>query len=118
MLLRGLFGEEAVGVSSFRHCVRLFKSGEQVTDEGPRIGRPNTAATTEIKENVDVPTRHDLRTITSELRAAIGIGKRTVMTILEELGYRIFCAVWVGKILVIEHKTARKTKHVYGTLAQ
>jgi hypothetical protein len=104
-----VYGEEAIDISSFRHWVRLFKSGEKVIDEGPRIGGSTTAAATEIKGKVDAPTWDDLRTITSELRAAIGIGKRAVMAIIEELGYRKFLRSVGGKNA--RHRTQNSPKN-------
>jgi hypothetical protein len=96
--LRGLYGEDALNVSSIRCWVRRFKDGEQDIGDRPSSGRPASTATTETKVKFDALIRDDRR-ITSELCAAIGIGK---------LGYRKVCARWVPKMLTVKHKTFRK----------
>jgi transposase len=87
-----VYGEDAIDVSSVRRWVRRFKIGENDSGDRPRSGRPHTAATTETKDAVDVPIRDGRRIATSELCAAVGIGKPAVLTIFRELGYRKFCA--------------------------
>jgi transposase len=77
--LRSVYGEDAIDVSSVRHWVRRFKSGEKDIGDRPRSGRPATAATKENKENVDALIRDDRRITTSELCSAIGTGKPAVM---------------------------------------
>jgi transposase len=92
-LVRGLvYGEDAIDVISVRRWVRRFKSSQKDIGERPRSGRPDTAKNMEAEENVDVLMWGDSDITTSELRAAIGIGKRAVVAIIRELGYRNVCA--------------------------
>ena len=50
-----------------RRWVRLFKSGEKDAGDRPHNGWPATAATTEIKDKVDVLIRYDHRITTNKL---------------------------------------------------
>jgi len=61
--------------------------------------------TTEEEDKVDALIRNDCR-ITSELCAAVGIGKLEVMTIIRGIRHRQVCIMWVTKMLAIEHKAA------------
>jgi transposase len=106
--LRSVFGEDTIDVSSVRSWVRHFKSGEYDNGDRPRSGRPATAATMENKDKFDALIRDDHLITTSELCAAIGIGKPAVMAIIRKLGYRKVCAKWVTKMLTVEHKTTRR----------
>ena len=103
-----MYGEDAIDVSSVRRWVRRFKNGENDSGDRPRSDWPHMAATTETKDAVDVPIRDGRRIATSELCAAVGIGKPAVLTIIRELGCRKFCTRSVPKMLAVEHRTARK----------
>jgi hypothetical protein len=69
--------------------------------------RPTTTAeATRTRDKVDALMRDDRPTTKSELCAAIALGKPAVMTTIRELFFRNVCAIWVPKILTVEHKTA------------
>jgi len=59
--------------------------------------------TTKTKGKIDGPTR-DYCNNTSELCAAIRIGKAAGMAIISELGYRTSCIRWVLKMLTVKQK--------------
>jgi hypothetical protein len=61
---------------------------------------------TETKDKVDVPIRDDCHITTSELCAAIGVGKLVFMAIIRELGYRKGCTRWVPKMITFKNETA------------
>lgn len=60
---------------------RRFKGVEMGTGARPLSGRPATAATAEAKDKVDELIVDRYR-FTCELRAALGIGRPTVMTMI------------------------------------
>jgi hypothetical protein len=68
---------------------RRFKGVEMGTGARPLSGQPVTAATAEAKDMVDALIV-DHHRFTCELRAALEIGRPTVMTMIIELGIESF----------------------------
>ncbi|KAJ8865559.1 hypothetical protein PR048_033079 [Dryococelus australis] len=83
--------------------------GETQLADAVRSNQPATAATLLNIQHVDEIIRDDRWITTDELCHLLSIGKGTVMTIIEKLGYSKACACGVPKMLTDQNKEARKT---------
>jgi transposase len=72
-LLRGVYGDVYMGVSSVRRWVKHFKDGNTDIADQPRCGRQRTAATQHNKQKVDELIRQDRR-ITEKLQRSLEWG--------------------------------------------
>ena len=48
-----------------------------------------------------------------ELFAAVRIGKLAVISIVVELGYRKFCAMWEPKMIAVEIRIRKKCRKIF-----
>jgi plasmid stabilization system protein ParE len=105
----------AWGTSSVRRWVKRFKDGNTNIADQPRCGRPRTAATERHKQKVDELIRQDQRITFREIAAKLGVGHYAVQEIMDILGYRKVCSLWVHRLLTEEHKTAGNCSPIHPT---
>jgi len=85
-----------------------FKPGRTSLEDGPREGRPKSATTSEIIEQVRDMVLDDRRMKMREIAETIGISKERVGYILhEELDMKKFCARWLPHLLIADQKRTR-----------
>ena len=85
-----------------------FKRGRTGLEGDPREGRPKSATTPEIIEQVHDMVLDDRRMKVREIAETIGISKEGVGYILhEELDMKKLCARWVPRLLTADQKRTR-----------
>jgi hypothetical protein len=83
-------------------------SGRTSLEDDPREGRPKSATTPEIIEQVHGMVLDDRRMRVREIAETIGLSKESVGYILhEELDMKMPCARWVPRLLTADQKRTR-----------
>jgi histone-lysine N-methyltransferase SETMAR len=94
--------------STIKKWAAEFKPGRSILEDDPREGRPKSATTTEIIEQVYDMVLDDRWMKVPEIAETIGILKKRVEYILhEELDIKKLCARWVPRFLTADQKRTR-----------
>ena len=94
--------------STIKKWAAEFKRGRNSLEDDPREGRPKSATTPEIIEQVYDMILDDRRMLVREIAETIGISKERVGYILhEELDMKKLCARWVPRLLTADQKRTR-----------
>jgi histone-lysine N-methyltransferase SETMAR len=91
--------------SAIKTWAAEFKRGCTSLEDDPREGRPRSATTSEIIEQVHCMVLDDWRMKVHEIAETIGISEERVGYILhEELDMKRLCARWVPRLLTADQK--------------
>jgi len=89
--------------STSKKLAAEFKCGRTSLEDNPREGRPKSATTPEIIEQVHDMVLDDWRMKVHEIAETIGISKEHVGYIFpEELDMKKLCARWVPRLLTAD----------------
>jgi histone-lysine N-methyltransferase SETMAR len=101
-------GETSPSFSTIKKWAAEFKRGRNSLEDDPREGRPKSATTPEIIEQVHDVAWDDQRMKLHEIAETMGISKERVGYFLhEELDMKMFCARWVPHLLTADQKRTR-----------
>jgi histone-lysine N-methyltransferase SETMAR len=100
-----VYGDASPLFSTIKKWAAEFKRDRTSLVDDPREGRPKSATTPEIIEQVHDMILDDQRMKVREIAETIGISKDSVGYILhEELGMKKLCARWVPRLLTADQK--------------
>jgi len=103
-----VYGDSSPSFSTIKKWAAEFKRGRTSLEDDPREGRPKSATTPEIIEQVHDMLLDDRRMKVHEIAETIGISKERVGYILhEELDMKKLCARWVPRLLTADQKRIR-----------
>jgi transposase len=103
-----VYGDSSPSFLTTKKWAAEFKRGRTSLEDDPREGRPKSATTPEIIEQVHDMLLDDRRMKVLEIAETIGISKERVGYILhEELDMKTFCARWVPCLLTADQKRTR-----------
>jgi len=103
-----VYGASSPSFSTVKKWAAEFKRGRTSLEDDPREGRPKSATTPEIIEQVHDMVLYDRRMEVREIAETIGISKERVGYILhEELDMKKLCARWVPCLLTADQKHTR-----------
>jgi len=103
-----VYGDSSPLYSTIKKRAAEFKRGRTSLEDDPREGRPKSATTPEIIEQVHDMVLDDRPMKVSEIAETIGISKECVRYILhEELDMKKLCARWVPRLLTEDQKRTR-----------
>jgi len=103
-----VYGDCSASFSIIKKWAAEFKRGRTSLENDPREGRPKSATTPEIIEQVHDMVLDDRRMKVCEIAETIGISKERVGYILhEELDTKKLCARWVPRLLTADRKRTR-----------
>jgi len=103
-----VYGDSSPSFSTIKKWAAEFKRGRTSLEDDPREGRPNSATTPEIIEQVHDMLLDDRRMKMREIAETIGISKECVGYILhKELNMKKLCARWVLRLLTADQKHTR-----------
>ena len=103
-----VYGDSSPSFSTIKKWAAEFKRGRTSLEDDPREGRPKSATTPEIIEQVHDMVLDDRRMKVREIAETIGISKERVGYILhEELDMKKLCARWVPRLLTADQKRTR-----------
>jgi len=103
-----VYGDSSPSFSTVKKWAAEFKRGRTSLEDDPREGRPKSATTPEIIEQVHDMVLDDRRMKVREIAETIGISKERVGYILhEELDMKKLCARWVPRLLTADQKCTR-----------
>jgi histone-lysine N-methyltransferase SETMAR len=98
-----VYGDSSPSFSTIKKWAAEFKRGRTSLEDDPREGRPKSATTPEIIEQVHNMVLDDRRMTVREIAETIGISKERVGFILhEELDMKKLCARWVPRLLTAD----------------
>jgi histone-lysine N-methyltransferase SETMAR len=101
-----VYRDSSFPFSTIKNWAAEFKRGRISLEDDPREGRPKSATTSEIIEQVHNTVLYDRRMKVREIAETIGISKERVGYILhEELDMKKLCARWVPRLLTADQKT-------------
>lgn len=104
-----VLGEHAPSYTTVKNWIAEFKRGRSSIDDAPRSGRPKTASTTEIIEQVHNIVNENPSVSTRDLAHTIGISDERIRYILhEELHMKKVFGKVVPHTLTIQQKLNRK----------
>jgi len=99
-----VYGDSSPSFSTIKKWAAEFKRGRTSLEDDPREGRPKSATTPEIIEQVH-DVLDDWRMKVHEIAETIGISKEYVGYILhEELDVKKLCAKWLPRLLTADQK--------------
>jgi histone-lysine N-methyltransferase SETMAR len=103
-----IYGDSSPSFSTTKKWAAEFKRGRTSFEDDPREGRPKSATTPEIIEQMHDMVLDDRRIKVREIAETIGISKERVRYILhEELHMKKLCARWVPRLLTADQKRIR-----------
>ena len=103
-----VYGDSSPSFSTIKKWAAEFKRGRTSLEDDPREGRPKSATTPEIIEQVHDMVLDDRRIKVREIAETIGISKERVgYILLEELHMKKLCARWVPRLLTADQKRIR-----------
>jgi transposase len=103
-----VYGDSSPSFSTIKKLVAEFKRGRTSLEDDPPEGRPKSATTPEIIEQVHDMILDDRRMKVREIAVTIGMSKERVGYILhEELDMKKLCARWVPRLLTADQKGTR-----------
>jgi histone-lysine N-methyltransferase SETMAR len=101
-----VYGDSSPSFSTIKKWAAEFKRGRTSLEGDPREGRPKSATTPEIIEQVHDMILDERRMKVREIAETIGISKGRVGYILhEELDLKKLCARWVPRLLTADQNT-------------
>jgi transposase len=104
-----VYGDSSPLFSIIKKWAAKFKLGHISLEDDPRDGRPKSATTPEITEQVHDMLLDDRRMKVHEIAETVSISKERVGYILhEELGIKKLCARWLLHLLTADQKCTRK----------
>jgi len=99
------YGNSSPSFSTIKKWAAEFKRGRTSLEDDPREGRPKSATTPEIVEQVHDNILDEGRMKVREIAETIGISKERVGYILhEELDMKKLCTKWVPRLLTADQK--------------
>jgi len=105
MKLIKVYGDPSPSFSTIKKWAAKFKCGHTSLEDGPCEGRPKSATTPEIIEQVHNVVLDDRCVKVHEIAETVGISKEHVGYILpEELDMKKLCARWVPRLLTADQK--------------
>jgi histone-lysine N-methyltransferase SETMAR len=103
-----VYGDSSPSFSTIKKWAAEFKRGRTSLEDDPCEGRPKSATTPEIIEQVYDLLLDDGRIKVREIAETIGISKERVgYILLEELHMKKLCARWVPLLLTADQKRIR-----------
>jgi transposase len=100
-----VYGDSSPSFSTIKNWAAEFKRGPTSLEDDPREGRPKSATTPEIIEQVHDMILDDRRMEVREIAETIGILKERVRYILhKELDMKKLCVRWVPRLLTADQK--------------
>jgi histone-lysine N-methyltransferase SETMAR len=103
-----VYGDSSHSFSTIKKWAAEFKRGRTSLEDDPRKGRPKSATTPEIIEQVHDMVSDDGRIKVRENAETIGISKGRVGYIShEELDMKKLCARWVPRLVTADQKRTR-----------
>jgi histone-lysine N-methyltransferase SETMAR len=103
-----VYGDSSPSFSTIKKLAAEFKRGHTSLEDDPREGRPKSATTPEIIEQVHNMVLGERRMKVREIAETIGISKEHVEYIFhEELDMKKLCARWVPRLLTADQKCTR-----------
>jgi len=103
-----VYGDSSPSFSTIKKWAAEFKRGRTSLEDDPREGRPKSATTPEIIEQVHDTLLDDRRMKVREIAETIGISKERVGYILHaELDMKKLCARWVPRLLTADQIRTR-----------
>jgi len=103
-----VYGDSSPSFPTIKKWAAEFKCGRTGLKDDPRNGRPKSATTPEIIEQVHDTVLDDRQMKLREIAETIGISKEHVGYILhEELDMKKLCARWVPRLLTADQKCTR-----------
>jgi len=103
-----VYGDSSPSFSTIKKWAAEFRRGRSSLEDNPREGRPKSATTPEIIEQVHDIELDDRRMKVREIAETIDISKERVGYILhEELDMKKLCARWVPRFLTPDQKRTR-----------
>jgi len=100
-----VYGDSFPSFSTIKKWAAEFKCGRTSLEDDPREGRPKSATTPEIIEQVHDMVLDDWQMKVREIAETIGFSKECVGYILhEELDMKKLCARWVQHLLTADQK--------------
>jgi len=107
-ILIEILGEYASSYANVNSWVAQFKRGDFSTCVAPRLGRPKTATTPEIIDQIQELILEDSRISGKSIDEILGIScERIGFTIYDDLDMRKLSAKWVWKCLNSDQKSQR-----------
>jgi histone-lysine N-methyltransferase SETMAR len=103
-----VYGDSSPSFSTIKKWAAEFKRGHTNLEDDPREGRPKTATSSEIIEQVHDMVLDDQWMKVREIDETIGISKEHVGYILHEaLDMKKLCTRWVPHLLTADQKHTR-----------
>jgi transposase len=100
-----VYGESSPLFSTIKKWATEFKRGRTRLEDDPREGRPKSATSPEIIEQVHLMVLDDQRMKAREIAENIGVSKERVGYILhEELDMKKLCTRWVPLLPTADQK--------------
>jgi len=100
-----VYGDSSPSFSKIKKWAAEFKRGCMSLEDDPREGRPKSATTPEIIQQVHDMILDDWRKKVHEIAETIGISKERVGYILhEELNMKKLCTRWVQHLFTADQK--------------
>jgi len=104
-----VYGDSFPSFTTIKKWAAEFKCGRTSLEDDPREGRPKSATTPKIIEQVHDMVLDDRRMKVREIAETIGISKERVGYILhEEMDMKKLCARWVPRLLTDQKCTRMK----------
>jgi histone-lysine N-methyltransferase SETMAR len=105
---RKVYGDSSPSFSTIKKWAAEFKRGRTSLEDDPREGRPKSATTPKIMEQVHDKVLDDRRMKVHEITETMGISKERAEYILhKELDMKKLCARWVPRLLTADQKRTR-----------
>jgi len=103
-----VYGDSSPSFSTIKKLAAEFKHGHTSLEDDPHVGRPKSATTPEIIEQVHELVLDDSWMKVCEIAETIGISKEHVGYILhEELNMKKLCTRLVPRLLTADQKRTR-----------
>ena len=103
-----VYGDSSPSFSTIKKWAAEFKRDRTSLEDDPREGRPKSALTPEIIEQVHDMVLDDRRMKVREIAETIGVSKEGVgYTLHEELDMKKVCARWVPRLFTADQKRTR-----------
>jgi transposase len=103
-----IYGDSSPSLPTIKKWAAEFKCGRTSLENDPREGRPKSATTPEIIEQVHDMVLDDRQMKMCQIAETIGISKEHVGYILhKKLHMKKLCARWVPRLLTADQKRTR-----------
>lgn len=106
--LQDSWNDNAPSLRTVQHWIKQYREGDMKTfSDANRSGRPRTSTDNEnqsiVKEAIEIDPFMSQRRIADYIQS----NKSSVLRMLNEMGYRRLCGLWVPHLLTEEHKKQR-----------